>query len=235
MVTLVAILVAAFLVHAWNRWHRWSTVESDSVRRTTTMIPAGEIPELEIVQYEYAYGQKPANAPPIVLLVPEDRYLRIIDQYATGLCLAEFPVAILKWKTGQGEDRVSFANIAAKVESLLNPAASGITYFVYRKVAQEVVQGVACAAKNPNNRWILISPQIRDARRWEIFSGSGEKIHIIFSLNSPKKIRTSIEDLTIKLKIPAQNLASFPIGGMDLMGQETVALGKMISWNSKQK
>jgi hypothetical protein len=228
----VAILISAIIIHSLNKWRRWGIVESDSLRRITTSIPASEIPALEIVRYEYVHGQEPISAPLIVLLAPQNRYLRILDQYATGLCLAEFPVIILKWKKAHKVVGTNFANIAAKVETLPNIPASGIVYFVYRTVTREIVPRVACAAKNPNNRWILVSPEILDAGKCEIFAGNGAKIHVIYSRDSPKRMKTGIEALKTQLNIPDQNIAPFPLGGPNLTGQETVALGKIISWLS---
>ncbi len=228
----VAILLVAILFHALNRWRRWGVIESSSIRRIIDRIPVGDTPALEVIRYEYVDGNVSPDAPLIVLLSPNDKYHMILDQYAAGLCVAEYPVMVLKWKNNRVGNMGNFASIASKV-STLSKSSPALTFFVvFRAVTREILPSVSCAAKDDRNQWIFVSPEIKDHSKWEIFSGNGKSIRVLYSLDSPPKKVALMHDFIAKLKIPEENLAAFPLGGLNLAKQETVALGKIIVWVS---
>ncbi len=232
IVVFIGILLFAVIFHALNKWKRWEIVESESIRRVVDQIPAGDIPPLEVIRYEYLQGSMSPAAPLVVLLSPSNKYRTVLDQYATALCLADYPVILLGWKQGRGDRPINFANIVSRVSTLTSSPHPMTFFLVFRSVTREIIPSVSCAAKNPRNQWILISPEIDDFGKWEIFSGNGNNIRVLYSLNSPKRYLIKLQAFIAKLKIPAQNLAPFPIGGLNLAKQETVSLAKIISWIS---
>ncbi len=421
----VAILLVALIFHALNKWKRWGIVESESIRRLIYQIPKGETPELTIIGYEYIQGSVPLASPFIILLSPNNKYRTILDQYATALSLAEFPVMVVSWKESKSRP-TNFANIASRVEKIdgkselelsiemkklknvlddqsmsrsvnfgnivsrvekidgksemeinaeieklknelnerkkthkldlmsriirqkallvrnyaknylkagnkdvarnlivrnikleaqadryqkivgklernldeldattsikdVDNASSNLRtnfdleveeeinrleaeeeldrleadllleeagrmpatpssestekvqsppvkrtkfFIVFRSVARDVISNVSCAAKDPQNQWILMSPEIGEIGKWEIFSGNGNNIRIVYALDVPKRYLKQLQEFIAKLKIPEQNIAPFPIGGPNLAKQETVSLAKIISWLS---
>lgn len=115
---------------------------------------------------------------------------------------------------------------------LSSPINQSKVFIIFRSVARDIISSVSCAAKDPQNQWILISPEIGDFGKWEIFSDNGNNIRVLYSLDSSNRFLHQIQAIIAKLKIPAQNLAPFPIGGLNLAKQETVCLAKIISWIS---
>ncbi len=231
IIVFVTILLVAVIFDALNKWRRWGIVESESIRRIIEQLPEGDTPAFEAVRYEYLQGSMSPAAPLVVLLSPQDKYHTILGQYATALCLADYPVILLRWKQGRAE-LVNFANIVSRVSTLSSSPHPSTFFLVFRSVTREIMSSVSCAAKDPRNQWILLSPEIDDFGKWEIFSGNGNNIRVLYSLNSPKRYLLQIQAFIAKLKIPAQNLAPFPIGGLNLAKQETVSLAKIISWLS---
>ncbi len=128
-----------------------------------------------------------------------------------------------------GERAEGFISNIEKADAPVNKSK---LFIVFRSVVKNIMSSVSGAAKDPQNQWILISPEIGEFGQWEIFSGNGNNIRVQYSLDSPKRYLLQIQAFIARLKIPEQNLAPFPIGGLNLAKQETVSLAKIISWLS---
>lgn len=222
------ILMAAIIRVILNYRQRWGQVESTGLLRNRIHLSGLVAKDIEITTFLYSNVVPQEGTPLVIFLTPWGRYSRILDQYAVGLTLAGFPVAIINWQQKLPQPLLPFERIIQEISTTIG--AEGGTYFIvmYRSIFSECKNLIRITSQIPNLRWILISPSGGNPESIDSIAGRGRDLYLLYALHRCGAI--DLQQWQESWQVPDDHVAVFPRGGPNLIHNETVALGKLIAW-----
>jgi hypothetical protein len=207
---------------------RGRNTESDLLQRIQYSLKNTHGADIPLIYYtlKSLTSSSVSENPLVIFISSYSQSHLILDKYAVGLCLANFPTCLITLNSSNNSCG-DYEFICRQILSHFQLRSTQIISIFYQKSSTMGLDLFYNCHQQSHFYWFFISPELTDITQLEKIMTENSQISLVFALDDKTSYVKSLISFQSRFKNAKRHFLTVPNGGHNLKHQEQVILGML--------